>query len=73
MRERGADSTGWAVALAFRYGLNCWLCGQGLDPDDPFEVEHVKPKSAGGKRQAANLRLAHASCNGMKWKSAVNL
>jgi 5-methylcytosine-specific restriction endonuclease McrA len=41
----------------------CWLCGGLARPNDPLEVDHVIPRSAGGKTERSNLRAAHASCN----------
>jgi 5-methylcytosine-specific restriction endonuclease McrA len=41
----------------------CWLCGRPALPSDPLEVDHVIPRSAGGKTERGNLHAAHASCN----------
>jgi 5-methylcytosine-specific restriction endonuclease McrA len=68
---RGHDTTALAVVLAFRNGLTCHLCGQGPDPEDPFEVEHVRPKAAKGRTSLSNLALAHRSCNQVKGTRAV--
>lgn len=56
--------------IAERDGYTCWLCGKPIDitrtrSTDPLAatVDHVLPKSKGGKRTLDNLRLAHRSCN----------
>jgi 5-methylcytosine-specific restriction endonuclease McrA len=41
----------------------CWLCAQPARPNDPLEVDHVVPRSQGGKTVRGNLRAAHRSCN----------
>lgn len=54
-----------------RYGWTCHLCGQpisrDLDPNgrDPMRpsLDHLIPRSKGGTRRQANLRLAHWICN----------
>lgn len=58
-------------ALLMRDGPNCYLCGQSADEDDPLEIEHVKPRKAGGADNPENLRLAHRSCNRTKGTRAV--
>lgn len=59
------------VALMLRDDAVCWLCGQGDDPADPLEVEHRKPRAAGGADELANLALAHRSCNQAKGVAPV--
>jgi 5-methylcytosine-specific restriction endonuclease McrA len=41
----------------------CWICGEPTRAGDPLEVDHVVPRSRGGKTERPNLRAAHASCN----------
>jgi len=60
------------AALTLRDGSTCYLCGQGLDLDDPFEIEHRKPVSAGGLDDLDNLAIAHRSCNRTKGTKAVS-
>lgn len=38
----------------------------GVPPADPLEVEHRKPRAAGGTDGLGNLALAHRSCNQAK-------
>lgn len=37
---------------------NCWLCGEGYRPNDPFQADHVRPGDPNSL-----LMPAHASCN----------
>ncbi len=59
-----------AQKLAERDGWSCWLCGGEINPDAPVgspsspSIDHVVPKSRGGKTEMSNLRLAHRRCNG---------
>jgi 5-methylcytosine-specific restriction endonuclease McrA len=59
------------ASLAMRDGSKCYLCGQGHDPNDPWNVEHVKPRARGGTDDLENLALAHRSCNLTKGTRAV--
>lgn len=59
------------ASLMMRDGPRCYLCGQGLDEDDPFQIEHRIPRAAGGSDDLVNLRLAHRSCNQVKGTRAV--
>jgi 5-methylcytosine-specific restriction endonuclease McrA len=65
------DSNQTFVTLLLRDGDACYLCHQTADPDDPLEIEHVKPRYAGGSDDLSNLALAHRSCNRTKGTSAV--
>lgn len=59
------------AAIAMRDGGSCYICGQGQDAHDPWEIEHVKPKALGGTDDLGNLALAHRSCNRAKGIAAV--
>lgn len=65
------DCQAIVAAIALRDGGNCYICGQAEDADDPLEIEHVRPRSAGGTDDLRNLRLAHRSCNRTKGTHAV--
>lgn len=58
--------------LGDRDGWVCWLCEGAIDPDTPAgqpaagTVDHVVPKSRGGRTEPSNLRLAHRRCNGQR-------
>lgn len=49
------------AALLARDGDKCWFCGDHMGAD--CTIEHLVPKSSGGRDTAANYALAHAKCN----------
>ena len=61
-----------ARQLGERDGWVCWLCDGEVDPDAPSSspaaptVDHVVPRSRGGRTVGSNLRLAHRRCNGQR-------
>ena len=59
------------AAIVMRDGGACYICGQGRDNHDPWEIEHVKPRAFGGADDLDNLALAHYSCNRAKGIAAV--
>lgn len=59
------------AAIVMRDGDCCYICGQGQDPRDPWHLEHVRPRKAGGTDDLDNLALAHRSCNLSKGIAAV--
>lgn len=65
------DRLATIAAIVMRDGGACYICGQGQDALDPWEVEHVKPKALGGSDELDNLALAHRSCNRAKGIAAV--
>lgn len=70
------NSSATIAAIALRDGNRCYLCNQTEDDDDPFEIEHVKPRvafrgSTSDPDDLANLRLAHRSCNRTKGTNNV--
>lgn len=40
----------------------CWICGRAV-PFEEMTLDHVVPKSKGGKNDVGNLRAAHGPCN----------
>lgn len=48
-------------SLLARDGDECWFCGDPLGDD--ITIEHLVPKSVGGRNMLANYALAHADCN----------
>jgi 5-methylcytosine-specific restriction endonuclease McrA len=68
------DSLTLVAAIALRDGPNCYLCNDPEEQDDPFEIEHFKPRCAGGTgdlEDFSNLHLAHRSCNRKKGPHCV--
>lgn len=44
----------------------CPLCGQHFTPDDLIEVDHIIPKSQGGKDEYKNCQALHRHCHDVK-------
>ncbi len=44
----------------------CNLCNQHFCPEDVVEVDHIIPKSKGGKDEWKNLQLLHRHCHDVK-------
>lgn len=58
----------WRKTLRKFQGNQCCWCKGLMQTEHParwdFEtLEHIHPKSAGGRNKIANLALAHAKCN----------
>jgi 5-methylcytosine-specific restriction endonuclease McrA len=48
-------------AVVERHGKVCWLCLKPIEYD--LTLDHVTPRSKGGRGTRDNLRPAHAKCN----------
>ena len=46
--------------------LFCYLCGQLILKESEISVEHVKPRSMGGKDTQENMQPAHSLCNNIR-------
>jgi len=57
---------GYFLVIARRDKWTCHWCEIGYLPNDPWEIDHVVPLSAGGTNHLTNLSLAHRSCNADK-------
>jgi hypothetical protein len=56
--------------VAERAGYCCeYCCSQLKFSPDPFSVEHIIPRAAGGTDELDNLALACQGCNGRKYTS----
>lgn len=49
------------AAVVEKHGKDCWLCGKPIHDD--LTMDHVLPRSKGGRATRDNLRPAHAECN----------
>jgi 5-methylcytosine-specific restriction endonuclease McrA len=47
--------------LSARDGNHCGICGDPLDAN--VEIDHLLPRSRGGRTVLENLQLTHAACN----------
>lgn len=53
--------------LAIRYEFcYCYLCGNPIMPNEKWNLDHIRPRSKGGKTVPDNLRPTHKSCNESK-------
>ena len=50
------------AAVVAEHGAICWLCLKPI-PDGGLTMDHVIPRSKGGRTTRDNLRPAHVSCN----------
>ena len=46
-----------------RDGFKCIYCGRGVEDGAKLEIEHIVPKSKGGKEKESNLATACFECN----------
>lgn len=53
----------YAVAFEFCY---CYLCGEPILHGQRWNLDHIKPRSKGGKTTPDNLRPTHYDCNEAK-------
>ena len=61
-------------ALADRAGGCCEYClSQERFSPDPFSVEHIMPRSAGGADDLSNLAFSCQGCNNRKYTSTSAL
>ncbi len=58
---RDTSKTHRRLLLERQKGLCCW-CGALIEPGQ-FSVEHIIPRSLGGKNTWANKAAAHVACN----------
>ena len=73
----GAPNFGRIQRIAARDGWKCHLCGKMINPHttnkrDRATVDHLIPKSEGGKSGLDNIKLAHLSCNNKRGTIAMN-
>jgi RNA-directed DNA polymerase len=60
------------TTLIKRQNGKCVSCGLYLKPEDKLEVDHLIPKSKGGKDGYNNLQLLHAHCHHKKSAKEAN-
>lgn len=53
---------GMREAVIARDGLRCGLCGRDVHPAD-IHIDHIHPRSLGGRDELDNLQVTHAICN----------
>lgn len=55
-----AKQTRWAESH------NCSICGESIDSFEKATLDHIVPRSLGGRTRLMNLKLAHMKCNSKK-------
>ena len=73
MEKRGKRARDWQgmnwvrqstrLAIYMRDGLACAYCGATIEDDAQLTLDHIRPHSAGGGNQAANLVTCCKRCN----------
>lgn len=53
----------WRQILLERDGPNCALCGKPIGDIELANIDHIVPRSHGGRDRVENLQLAHYRCN----------
>jgi RNA-directed DNA polymerase len=51
----------------------CNYCGRTFKEDDEWEIDHIIPKSLGGKNSDDNLQLLHVHCHDQKTRNDGSL
>lgn len=67
--KRTANSSAFPIrvrTLLKRQKGKCAICKLAFEPSDVMEVDHIKPKSMGGKDTYQNLQLLHRQCHVQK-------
>ena len=54
------------MRLLWENGKRCAICGKKIRSFDELTVDHIVPRSKGGKHTIGNCQLAHKSCNSLK-------
>lgn len=59
----GKQRKEWTNKVVSTYGRICYRCGLPIKADQKVTLDHVKPRSKGGKTTLENCRPAHSRCN----------
>lgn len=62
------ELAGYAIHYRFCY---CYLCGKPILPNEEWNLDHVRPRSKGGKSDSSNLRPTHYECNQAKGNMSI--
>jgi hypothetical protein len=65
-RRSGEVSAAMRQKIIERDGHVCGLCGEAIEDPRDIHIDHVRPKSRGGRARPENLQVAHAWCNRSK-------
>lgn len=53
----------WRLMTDLGGSLLCSLCGKRITDSNDLSVDHIHPKSLGGKNHVNNYQPAHKGCN----------
>lgn len=71
--KAGAELPRWLrFEILKRDGFRCRYCGAGRKQGAVLQVDHIKPKAAGGTDDPANLTTACDDCNAGKAARKLN-
>lgn len=62
LRDAFVEPVDRSRLFEIHHGL-CGICGDPIDPESSWHVDHVIPLSRGGKHSYANTQPSHPSCN----------
>ncbi len=65
-RGNSPETPNRVAKLLMKQKGKCTLCGQHFTPDDLIEVDHIIPKSKGGKDTYKNYQALHSHCHDVK-------
>lgn len=61
--KRRAMPKHWRYEIAARDGTDCALCGNPIRNIERATLDHIIPRSVGGRDALDNLQLTHYRCN----------
>ena len=61
-----SKTTNIKLQLLWEHGKRCAICGKKISSYDELTVDHIIPRSKGGKNVLSNCQLAHRACNSKK-------
>jgi len=58
-----SKTAGMKLKLLWENGKRCRICGKPIKHFDDMTLDHIIPKSKGGRNVIGNCQLAHMICN----------
>lgn len=59
--------------LVAGYRFDCGLCGNSITDVNQLSVDHIHPKSLGGKNTRYNFQPAHVRCNNRRGNKPIKI
>ena len=69
MARRKSITRGLRLRVWTAANGKCHLCSRSIAPGEPWEIEHIKPISMGGRDDETNMAPAHVDCHKGKSKA----